>query len=84
VRQRFKHATGQRSVTSISEGDIVNSQCPPDPSQTAEAAYLGHLDREANQKFHDHMAGCAGCRRVYDETVAFIDAIRKAATDLGK
>ena len=62
----------------------MNSQCPPDPSETAEAAYLGHLDPASNQKFQAHLEDCAGCRRVYDETVAFIDAIRNAATDLGK
>jgi hypothetical protein len=56
----------------------MNSRCPPDPSETAEAAYLGHLERDAHQAFQDHLADCAECRRIYEETVIFIDAIRNS------
>ena len=59
--------------TSISEGTIVKSLCPPDPSETAEAAYLGRLE-----SFMAHLEECAKCCRVYEDTVAFVDAIRKS------
>ena len=79
VRSSCKPATENRTGTSRSEVNIVKSQCPPDPSETAEAAYMGRLDPNADEAFKAHLVGCAECRGTYEETVAFVDAIRHSS-----
>jgi hypothetical protein len=58
------------------------SQCSEDPAEMAEAVYLGRLEPEATMLFKAHLETCPGCRQAYEETVAFVDAIRAAAKSL--
>jgi hypothetical protein len=55
------------------------SQCSEDPAEMAEAIYLGRLEPEATMLFKAHLVTCPHCRQPYEETVAFVDAIRAAA-----
>jgi hypothetical protein len=55
------------------------SQCSEDPAEMAEAAYLGRLEPEATMLFKAHLVTCPRCRQPFEETVAFVDAIRAAA-----
>jgi hypothetical protein len=46
----------------------------------AEAVYLGRLEFEGPS--WSRLETCPGCRQAYEETVAFVDAIRAAAKSL--
>ena len=56
------------------------SQCSEDPAEMTEAVYLGRLEPQAAIRFKAHVEACPRCLPVYKETVAFVDAIRAAAT----
>ena len=56
------------------------SQCAEDPAEMTEAVYLGRLEPQAAILFKAHVEACPRCRPVYEETVAFVEAIRAAAT----
>ena len=58
------------------------SQCSEDPTEVAEAAYLGRLAPEVTMLFKAHLVTCTRCRQPYEETVAFVEAIRAAAKSL--
>jgi hypothetical protein len=58
------------------------STCSEDPAEIAEEAYLDRLAPEAAMWFQAHREICPDCRRVYAETVEFVDAIRAADKEL--
>ena len=58
--------------------------CPKDPPEAAEALYMGRLASGPAAEFREHVAVCKKCRRTFERTVEFVDAIQRAALELEK
>jgi hypothetical protein len=58
---------------------IMSFKCPKDPGETAERVYMGRIQAVEAEAFLDHIQRCKKCRKVYRDSVAFVDAMRVAA-----
>jgi uncharacterized C2H2 Zn-finger protein len=54
-------------------------RCPRDPQESAEAYLLGHLRPDEARGFEDHYLACGRCAAVFEESRAFVTAMKQAA-----